>query len=210
MKLKHASPPFEAQQIAITIRRTTKLPGLLHYLITSTALLPQPHYQYYSTTSLPVLLYYFNLTTSTTPLPHYQYRITTSLPVLLHYLTTSTTPLPHYQYYSTTSLPVLLHYLTTSTTPLPHYKYYFTTLLPVLPLPVLPRAYRPAKRGEGMQLTPHMPVETAKCWWLLKIESNAWAGGNGSCAVCVGLQAVGALEFFGELYSLAKGFVAHF
>ena len=51
-----------------------------------------------------------------------------------------------------------------------------------------------------------MPVETAKCWWLLKIEPNAWAGGKGSCAVCVDLQAVGALEFFGELYNLAKGF----
>ena len=51
-----------------------------------------------------------------------------------------------------------------------------------------------------------MPVEMAKCWWLLKIEPNAWAGGKGSCAVCVDLQAVGALEFFGELYSLAKGF----
>ena len=51
-----------------------------------------------------------------------------------------------------------------------------------------------------------MPVETAKCWWLLKIEPNAWAGGKGSCAVCVDLQAVGALEFFGELYSLAEGF----
>ena len=38
------------------------------------------------------------------------------------------------------------------------------------------------------------------------IEPNAWAGGKGSCAVCVDLQAVGALEFFGELYSLAKGF----
>ena len=49
-----------------------------------------------------------------------------------------------------------------------------------------------------------MPVETAKCWWLLKIEPNAWAGGKGSCAVCIDLQAVGALEFFGELYSLAK------
>ena len=47
-----------------------------------------------------------------------------------------------------------------------------------------------------------MPVETAKCWWLLKIEPNAWAGGKGSCAVCIDLQAVGALEFFGELYSL--------
>ena len=54
--------------------------------------------------------------------------------------------------------------------------------------------------------TPHMPVETAKCWWLLKIEPNTWAGGKGSCAVCVDLQAVRALEFFGELYSLAKGF----
>ena len=51
-----------------------------------------------------------------------------------------------------------------------------------------------------------MPVETAKCWWLLKIEPNAWVGGKGSCAVCVDLQAVGALEFSGELYSLAKGF----
>ena len=54
--------------------------------------------------------------------------------------------------------------------------------------------------------TLHMPVETAKCWWLLKIEPNAWAGGKGNCAVCVDLQAVGTLKFFGELYSLAKGF----
>ena len=54
-----------------------------------------------------------------------------------------------------------------------------------------------AGRGHG---TPHMPVETAKCWWLLKIEPNAWVGGKGSCAVCIDLQAVGALEFFGELY----------
>ena len=61
----------------------------------------------------------------------------------------------------------------------------------------------PAHTGHA---TPHMPVETAKCWWLLKIEPNAWAGGKGSCAVCVDLQAVGALEFFGELCSLAKGF----
>ena len=64
-----------------------------------------------------------------------------------------------------------------------------------------PRAYR--RRGHA---TPHMPVETAKCWWLLKIEPNAWADGKGSCAVCVDLQAVGALEFFGEFYGLAKGF----
>ena len=49
-----------------------------------------------------------------------------------------------------------------------------------------------------------MPVETAS--WLLKIEPNAWNGGKGRCVVCVDLQAVGALEFFGELYSLAKGF----
>ena len=62
---------------------------------------------------------------------------------------------------------------------------------------------REAGRGHA---TPHMPVETAKCWWLLKIEPNAWAGGKGSCAVCVDLQAVGALEFFGELYSLANRF----
>ena len=53
--------------------------------------------------------------------------------------------------------------------------------------------------------TLHTPVETAEYWWLLKIEPNAWAGGKGSCAVCVDLQAVGTLKFFGELYSLAKG-----
>ena len=35
------------------------------------------------------------------------------------------------------------------------------------------------------------------------MQPNAWAGGKGSCAVCVDLQAVGALEF---LYSLAKRF----
>ena len=28
---------------------------------------------------------------------------------------------------------------------------------------------REAGRGHA---TPHMPVETAKCWWLLKIEPN--------------------------------------
>ena len=39
-----------------------------------------------------------------------------------------------------------------------------------------------------------------------KNRTKAWAGGKGSCAVCVDVQAVGALEFFGELYSLAKGF----
>ena len=33
-----------------------------------------------------------------------------------------------------------------------------------------------------------------------------WEGSKGSCAVCVDLQAVETLEFFGELYSLAKGF----
>ena len=60
-----------------------------------------------------------------------------------------------------------------------------------------------AGRGHA---TLHMPVETAKCWWLLKLEANVWAGGKGICAVCVDLQAVGTLEFFGELYSLAKGF----
>ena len=39
-----------------------------------------------------------------------------------------------------------------------------------------------AGRGHA---TPNMPVETAKCWWLLKIEPNVWAGGKGSCVVCV-------------------------
>ena len=38
---------------------------------------------------------------------------------------------------------------------------------------------------------------------MLKIEPNAWAGGKGICGVCVDLQAIGTLEFFGELY---KGF----
>ena len=51
-----------------------------------------------------------------------------------------------------------------------------------------------------------MPVETAKYLWFIKIEPNAWAGSKGSCAVCVDLQALGALELFGELYSLPKGF----
>ena len=41
---------------------------------------------------------------------------------------------------------------------------------------------------------------------VLKIEPNVCAGGKGSCAVCIDLQAVGTLEFFGELYSLAKVF----
>ena len=36
------------------------------------------------------------------------------------------------------------------------------------------------RRGHA---TPHMSVEMAKCWWLLKIEPNVWAGGKGSCAV---------------------------
>ena len=58
-----------------------------------------------------------------------------------------------------------------------------------------------------MQLRIIMPVQTMKSWWLLKIEQNAWVGGKG-CAVCVDLQAAGSgvLDFFGELYSLAKGF----
>ena len=39
-----------------------------------------------------------------------------------------------------------------------------------------------------------------------KNRTKRVGGWQGSCAVCVDLQAVGALEFFGELYSLAKGF----
>ena len=38
----------------------------------------------------------------------------------------------------------------------------------------------------------------AKCWWL-KIEPNVWACGKHSCAVCINLQAVEVLEFFGGL-----------
>ena len=62
--------------------------------------------------------------------------------------------------------------------------------------------------GRG-HATPHtcMLVETTKCWWLLKIEPNAWAGGKGSCVVYIDFQAVGVLKFLGiKLYSLAKGF----
>ena len=62
---------------------------------------------------------------------------------------------------------------------------------------------REAGRGHA---TPHMPVETAKCWWLLKIEPNAWAGGKGNCAVCVDLRAVGTLE----VIELSQRFWAHF
>ena len=47
---------------------------------------------------------------------------------------------------------------------------------------------REGRRGHAI---PHMPVEMEKCWWLLKIEPNAWAGGKGSCALCTDLQAVG-------------------
>ena len=39
-----------------------------------------------------------------------------------------------------------------------------------------------------------------------KNRTKRLGGWQGSCAVCVDLQVVGALEFFGELYSLAKGF----
>ena len=53
--------------------------------------------------------------------------------------------------------------------------------------------------GRG-HATPHMPIETAKCWWLLNKCVGGWQ------RQCVDLQAVGTLEFFGELYSLAKGF----
>ena len=39
-----------------------------------------------------------------------------------------------------------------------------------------------------------------------KNRTKSVGGWQGSCVVCVDLQAVGALEFFGELYSLAIGF----
>ena len=39
-----------------------------------------------------------------------------------------------------------------------------------------------------------------------KNRTKRVGGWQGSCAVCIDLQAVGALEFFGELYCLAKGF----
>ena len=50
------------------------------------------------------------------------------------------------------------------------------------------KAFNRGTKTKGLSVgrghaTPHVPVETAKCWWLLKIEPNAWAGGKGSCAV---------------------------
>ena len=39
-----------------------------------------------------------------------------------------------------------------------------------------------------------------------KNRTKCVGGLQSSCAVCIDLQAVGALEFFGELYSLANGF----
>ena len=45
--------------------------------------------------------------------------------------------------------------------------------------------------------------------WLLKIKPNVWVGGKGSCAVCVDLQAVGTLEFFGELFSFKLKVLTH-
>ena len=41
---------------------------------------------------------------------------------------------------------------------------------------------------------------------MLVVTKNRTKCVGSSCAVCVDLQAVGTLEFFGELYSLAKGF----
>ena len=39
---------------------------------------------------------------------------------------------------------------------------------------------------------------------MLKIATDAWAGGKSGCAVCVDLQAVRLLGFLGEYTSLAK------
>ena len=80
-----------------------------------------------------------------------------------------------------------------------------TTMLPTPSMDRRTKDLSTCEAGRG-HASPHVPAETAKCWWLLKIEPNAWAGGKGSCAVCVDLQAVGTLKFFGELYSLAIGF----
>ena len=54
--------------------------------------------------------------------------------------------------------------------------------------------------GRREHATPHMPLEML----VVTKKLNAWVGGKGSCAVCVDLQAVGALEFSGELYSIAS------
>ena len=69
------------------------------------------------------------------------------------------------------------------------------------------KGYRPTEAGRG-HATLRMPVQRAKCWRLLKIEPNAWAGGKAAVqsALTFKLYHVGALEFFGKLYSLAKGF----
>ena len=36
----------------------------------------------------------------------------------------------------------------------------------------------PPKAGRARACTSHMPIQWAKCWQLLKIEPNAWAGGR--------------------------------
>ena len=50
-----------------------------------------------------------------------------------------------------------------------------------------------------------MPVETAKCWRLLKIEPNAWAGGKGSCAVYVDLQREGSIFSNHQHFAVSTG-----
>ena len=67
------------------------------------------------------------------------------------------------------------------------------------------RAYRPAEGGEKA-CNSHRAYTEGEMLAVTKNRTKRVCGWQGSCAVYVDLQAVGALEFFGELYSLAKGF----
>ena len=70
---------------------------------------------------------------------------------------------------------------------------------------LLARAYRPAEGGERACNSAYA-CTVGEMLAVTKNRTKCVDGWQGSCAVCVDLQAVGALEFFGELYSLAKGF----
>ena len=70
---------------------------------------------------------------------------------------------------------------------------------------VLPRAYRPAGGGERA-CNSHRACTEGEMLAVTKNRTKRVGGWQRYCAVCVDLQAVGALEFFGELYSLAIGF----
>jgi hypothetical protein len=65
--------------------------------------------------------------------------------------------------------------------------------------------YRPSKAGR-LHATPIQPIQRAKCWWLLKIATNAWAGAFGGRSVCQFSSPWRLLESHVSLSSLVKGF----